>query len=89
MPDITLRVTDEFIHLLSTIYSEPLLARIRRILDNLSTCPEMGSPNVRKSLIRQYGSGIRKIPISSFVIVYRYHGSTVDVLALVYGPSVS
>lgn len=32
------------------------------------------------------GSGIRKVPVSTFVIVYRYADDTVDVLALVYAP---
>ena len=88
MPKAALRIADEFIIGLAQVYSEPLLRRIRKIVESLPDLPEVGSPNTRQSLIDLYGPNIRKIPVSTFVIVYRYEDATVDVLALVYGPSI-
>ena len=50
--------------------------------------PQMGSPLVRRCLSEAYGEGIRQIAVSTYLIVYRYDGDSVDVLALVYGPTV-
>lgn len=83
-----LRIADEFTYALAGIYSQPLLDRIRNILSLLPDNPELGSSNVRQSLIDCYGEGIRKFPVSTFVIVYRISGDFVDVLALVYGPAI-
>lgn len=48
----------------------------------------MGSPLVRRCPIEAYGEGIRQIAVSTYLIIYRYDGDSVDVLALVYGPTV-
>lgn len=45
-------------------------------------------PKMRASLSKRYGDKLRKLPVSTFVIVYRFDGEMVDVLALVYGPAV-
>lgn len=89
MPRVELRIADEFIDALSEIYSERVLERIKAALNNLQDFPEMGSPRVRPCLKSIFGDGIRQIPISTFLIVYRYDGETVDVLALVYGSTVT
>lgn len=88
MPSARLRISDEFLEGLADVYSDGVLSRVRSALEGLRTFPEMGSPLVRRSVINLYGEGLRQIPISSFLIVYRYDGACVDVLALVYGPSV-
>lgn len=85
---VPLRIADEFVEGLAGIYSPQLLERIRRMLETLRQSPEIGSPNVRQSLIAQYGEDLRKIPVSTFVIVYRFDGETVDVLSLLYGPAI-
>ena len=83
-----LRIAQEFIEGLSRIYSERLLGQIRDILETLQVTPEIGSAHVRDSLTARFGEGIRKISVSVFVIVYRIDCSVVDVLALVYGPTI-
>ena len=83
-----LRIADEFICALAGIYSESLLDRIHYLLTLLPSNPELGSANVRQSLVKRYGTGLRKIPVSTFVIIYRIDEECIDVLALVYGPSV-
>ncbi len=88
MPSAQLRIADEFLEGLADVYSDRVLARVRMALEGLRAFPEMGSPLVRRSVVNLYGEGLRQIPISSFLIVYRYDGEFVDVLALVYGPSV-
>lgn len=88
MPNVELRISEEFSASLAGIYSERVLGRIWDALSNLRSFPEMGSARVRRCLIDQYGEELRQIPISTFLIVYRYDGQVVDVLALVYGPSV-
>ena len=88
MPDVELRISEEFSANLADIYSERVLGRIWDALNNLQSFPEMGSVRVRRCLSDQYGEGLRQVPLSTFLIVYRYDGHVVDVLALVYGPSV-
>ena len=88
MPKATLRIADEFVYALADVYSERVLGQIRKLLELLPDNPEMGSADVRESLLRVYGPNLRKQPVSTFVIVYRYEQDTVDVLALVYGPTV-
>ena len=83
-----LRIADEFVYALSSIYSQRVLDHIENLLSLLPENPEIGSANVRQSLIDRYGEGVRKLPVSTFVIVYRISGKFVDVLALVYGPSI-
>ena len=83
-----LRISDEFIYALSGIYSQRVFDHVRNLLSLLPENPEIGSSNVRQSLIDRYGNGIRKLHVSTFVIVYRISDDYVDVLALVYGPAV-
>lgn len=82
------RIADEFVDGLATIYSPRVLGQIENLIDLLRTSPELGSAQVRVCLKKRYGDNLRKIPVSTFVIVYRFDGITVDVLALVYGPTV-
>ena len=88
MPKAELRVSEEFSAGLAEIYSTRLLDRIERAVRSLAEFPEMGSPLVRRSVTDQYGEDLRQIPVSTFLLIYRYDGRTVDVLALVYGPTV-
>lgn len=89
MPKVGLRIAEEFSAGLAEIYSARILDRIEGAVGSLTEFPEMGSPLVRRSLVSRYGEGLRQIPISTFLIVCRYDGEEVDVLALVYGPSVT
>ena len=88
MPKVRVRIADEFLYGLAGIFSERVLDQIRKNVGLLADFPELGSTNVRASLVERYGSNIRKIAISTFVLVYRYENDVVDVLALVYGPSI-
>lgn len=92
MPMATLRIADEFNEDLALIYSGTLLNRIHTVLNQLLNqllqFPDMGSPNVRPSLIQQYGEGIRTLSLSSFVLVYRHRDEVVDVPALIHGPRI-
>jgi mRNA-degrading endonuclease RelE of RelBE toxin-antitoxin system len=83
-----IRLTDEFIEGLSRIWSERVLDHIRSLVNLLTTTPEMGSPDIRKSLRHRYGDNIRKLNVSTFVILYRFDGTVVEVLAVEYGPNV-
>lgn len=88
MPDVTLRLADEFVESLAGIYSTRLLERIKSLVTSIATFPELGSPMVRKSLVARYGDKLRHIAVAQFVIVYRYADNVLDVLALVYGPRI-
>lgn len=82
------RIAQEFIDDLAAIYSERLLEQIKSLVSQLEINPEIGSTQVRPFLTELYGPALRKLPVSTFVIVYRFNGEVVDVLALVYGPTV-
>lgn len=88
MHSIELRIADEFTDALAEIYSDALLSRIYSAVSSLATFPDSGSPLARKSLVERYGEGIRQLAVSRYVIVCRYVSDTVDVLVLVYGPSI-
>lgn len=88
MPSAELRITEEFSAALAEIYSTRVLSRIESAVRSLAQFPEMGSPRVRRCLVEQYGDNLRQVPVSTFLVVYRYDEKTVDVLALVYGPAV-
>ena len=88
MPSAELRIAEEFSAALAEIYSTRVLSRIESVVRSLAQFPEMGSPRVRRCLVEQYGGNLRQVLVSTFLVVYRYDGKTVDVLALVYGPAV-
>lgn len=95
MPDLEegrtypIRLTEEFVEGLAQVWSPRVLDHIRGLIETLPHNPEIGSPRVRASLRQRYGDNLRKLPVATFVIVYRFDGKTVDVLALVYGPSIT
>jgi hypothetical protein len=84
-----LRITENFIEDLSQIYSGQVLLRIRNALQMLEANPEVGSPLARQSLVAAFGEGIRTYSIATFILVYRFDGTYVDVLALIYGPRIA
>lgn len=88
MPSAELRIAEEFSAALAEIYSTRVLSRIESAVRSLAQFPEMGSPRIRRCLVEQYGDNLRQVPVSTFLVVYRYDEKTVDVLALVYGPAV-
>jgi len=83
-----IRLADEFVEGLARIWSERVLDYIHDVVSMLATIPEMGSPSVRESLKLRYGDGLRKLNVSTFVILYRFDGAVVDVLAIEYGPNI-
>ena len=83
-----IKLSDEFVWGLGQVWSERVVGQIRHLIDLLPTMPEIGSLDVRPALARLYGPNLRKLTVSTFVIIYRFDGTTVDVLACVYGPSV-
>ena len=83
-----LRISQEFQEGLSWVHSPRVLAQIRNLLNLLPDYPNIGSPNVRECLTKLYGPNLRKLPVSTFVIIYRVGDGVVDLLALVYAPRV-
>lgn len=81
---------DQFIDDVAQVYSEAILAEIDTWLELLETLPEIGSPNVRKSLKHRFGKNLRKIAVSPFVIIYRYDekAALLEVLAMPYAATV-
>jgi hypothetical protein len=87
-PRAQLRIAESFVEDVARIYSPRIDQRIKNALLMLEHNPDIGSPLVRKSLVAIYGPKIRTFAISSFILVYRHEGDYVDVLALVYGPTI-
>jgi hypothetical protein len=88
MTHAILRVTESFIEDTGRIYSPRVNERIRQCLNMIEHNPDIGSPLARPYLTERYGADIRTVAISTFVLVYRHNGDFVDVLALVYGPTI-
>ena len=83
-----IRLSEEFIEGLSRVWSVRVLDHIQNLVSLLPANPELGSPVIRESLIRRYGTSLRKLNVSTFVIVYRFQDGVADVLAIVYGPRI-
>lgn len=83
LPEYPIRLSDRFINDLAEIYSPKVRNDIKKALTNLRCFPEIGSAQVRQSLITLFGPHIRKIPVSTFVIIYRFENNTIDILAMV------
>jgi plasmid stabilization system protein ParE len=87
-PGVTLRITEAFVEDTARVYSPRLVGRIRNALLMLQNNPDIGSPLARESLVKAYGPNIRTFALSSFVLVYRHNKGFVDILGLVYGPTI-
>lgn len=87
---IDVRYSGRFIDDVASIYSDKVLAELDGALATIERFPEIGSPQVRESLMGRFGEGLRKFPVSNFVIVYRFipDESRLDFIALPYGPSI-
>ena len=83
-----IRLSEEFIEGLSRVWSVRVLDHIQNLVSLLPSNPELGSSVVRESLVKRYGYNLRKLSVSTFVIVYRFENGVVDVLAIEYGPSI-
>lgn len=81
---------DKFVEDVAAIWSERVLAELDRRLAALEAFPELGSSDVRPSLTARFGPGLRKFPVATFVIVYRYvkDKDRLEFLALPYGADV-
>lgn len=84
-----MRLSDEFVEGLVRIWFQRVLDHIHDLVSMLPSMPQMGSVDVRESLRRRYGDNLRKLNVSTFVIVYRFDGAVIDVLAIEYGPAVN
>lgn len=88
MQSIEPRIADEFTDVLAEISSDALPSRIYSAASSLATFPDSGSLFLRTSPVDWYGEDIRQLAVSRFAIVLRHVGDTLDVLALVHGPSI-
>lgn len=86
----SVRYANRFIDDVAEIYSEHVLEELESALASIEQFPEIGSSQVGRSLAERFGEDLRKFPVSSFVIVYRYRSDEdeLDFIALPYGPSV-
>ena len=81
MPRVEL--TERFVNDASDIRSDRVLDHVYRALRNLESFPQMGSTDVPRSIVREFGEGVRKYVVAPFDLVYEYNEGT-DVV-LVYG----
>ncbi|HIW75639.1 MULTISPECIES: type II toxin-antitoxin system RelE/ParE family toxin [Gordonibacter] len=84
MPELI--YTEGFVADVAQIRFESKRNEIKRRVDLLSGFPELGSPNLPRSLVEQYGDTVRKLVVSPFLIVYEYHEDedTVYLLGLIH-----
>ena len=81
MPRVEL--TERFVNDASDIRSDRVLDHVYRALRNLESFPQMGSTDVPRSIVREFGEGVRKYVVAPFDLIYEYNEGT-DVV-LVYG----
>lgn len=81
MPRVEL--TERFVNDASDIRTDRVLDYVYRALRNLESFPQMGSTDVPRSIVREFGEGVRKYVVAPFDLIYEYNESS-DVV-LVYG----
>ena len=82
-----LRITEGFTEdVVEKVSSERVLFRIYEALDRLDTIPELGSSRLPESVATRFGSSVRKLVVSPFVVIYEINEKkgTLDVLALLH-----
>lgn len=79
-------VSDGFIDALANVKSPRIAGRIEAMVASLEQMPELGSPDVRKSIRARFAGRVRKIVISPFDVFYLYdpEKDEVHVSALVH-----
>ena len=70
MPKVQL--TERFVEDASAIWSDRVLAHVNRVVRLLESFPLMGSTDVPQSIIREFGTNVRKCVIAPFDLVYEY-----------------
>ncbi len=85
MPEI--HYADRFVDHVAAVYSDRVLEELAKAVDAIVSFPEIGSSNVRQSLVERFGAGIRKMPVGPFVIIYRYQkgADLLEFIAMPYG----
>lgn len=80
----------EFVDALASVTSERMYRRVLAMVSSLETMPELGSPDVRASIVARFGPNVRKLVIGPFDIFYIYLPSKgeVHVDALVHHRSI-
>lgn len=64
------------------VASMGMRSNIKAACELLGDFPEMGTSVVRESLVRTFGHGIRKLPVSPFIVVYEYRSVSDEVVIL-------
>lgn len=80
-----LRLAEQFVEDVATVYSPRLRNRIVATLKMLASFPESGAPVTSPSLVREFGCMARTCSVSPYVLVYEYSADqdVVDVHGLV------
>lgn len=68
-----LEYSERFVNDLALIESPKLEARILADLDNIELFGEFGSSNIPKSIKEQFGTGVRKLAVNPFDLIYTYY----------------
>ena len=77
----------------ASFFDEMAQVETQRVRDNildatelLALIPEMGSTNLPRSIVEKYGSDVRKLVVSPFLVLYKLlDGNRVLVLGVMYG----
>ena len=84
MPE--LRYTEQFIEDASSIRLDSKRREVRRRIEQLLDFPEIGSANLPDSIVKRFGSDVRKLIIDPFIVVYEFDrtADAVNILALIH-----
>ena len=84
MPKIS--YTEQFVADASQIRLASKRAEVKKSIDLLSELPELGSRNLAEYIVRAYGTGVRKLVVKPFDVIYEYDegDDEVRVLALLH-----
>ena len=63
--------TESFIDEMAHVASPRVRGAIFDAIELLATLPEFGSPDLPDSIVKKYGSSVRKLVVAPFLVIYQ------------------
>lgn len=82
MPKLRTELSRRFMDDVAQINSAAVAQRARKLIDHLSSFPDMGRITQSPTLSSRFGEGTRTLVCGNYLLVYRHTEEAIQVLAL-------
>lgn len=86
MARFDVRATDNFIEEVACIEQDRIIARLQMLAESLCGNPSMGAPCEDEYLTALYGENLYKYIVAAYELLYRFDGTTIDLLGITLVP---